>query len=65
MTRTIVIDLCGEEDVLVAKTRNKASEAARYELRAPGENLAELTYDELHETMPEAYRALFEEYFRK
>lgn len=67
MSRTIVIDLAGEEDVLVTKRKSEAARPRREDLRAPAEGLMELglSYDEIHETMPEAYKALFEDYFRK
>lgn len=62
----IVIELAGEEDVLVTRRKKEANALEKVkEWKAPEEGLIELTYDDLHETMPEAYRALFEEYFRK
>lgn len=66
MTRTIVIDLAGEEDILVTKSKQATgAPRTKEEWMAPEPRLAELTYEELHDTMPAAYRALFEEYFRK
>lgn len=66
MTRTIVIDLAGEEDVLVTRRKKEDAGPGRQLYAPAAEGLTELiTYDELHETMPQAYRELFEEYFRK
>lgn len=66
MSRTIVIDLAGEEEVVVSKRKKEAASVyGREELRAPEEGLVELTYDDMHDTMPEAFRALFEEYFKR
>lgn len=65
MTRTIVIELAGEEDILVTKKKKEAGTVEkREEWRAPELGLVEVTYDEVHQGMPEAFRDLFEEYFK-
>lgn len=67
MSRTIVIELDGDEDILVTKRKKETSAVEkREEWRAPELGLVEvMSYDELHDDMPDAFKALFDEYFKK
>ncbi len=64
MARAIMIDLCGEEDMLTA-TRQDRPEGILSGLLAPDEAQVEVAYDDSTIVMPLAIKAIWDEWIGK